>query len=466
MPDYNNNYHTMVRTVKDKINQVGPGFCLAKWYHVSMHLHTGQNHSCYHPHVHKTPLEEVKIDVSALHNTSWKKLQRKEMLEGGRPSECNYCWNIEDLPGDHISDRHLRSSEHWALPKLEETTKLHWDADVYPTYLELNFGHECQFKCSYCAPMASSSWFNETKKFGDWPLENHQNRGQYNIRNLSQPGNLYRKESENPYIEAFWRWFPDVYPHLKVLRFTGGEPLLSSNVFKVIDYIKDHPRADLEFAINSNMGIPKRNLNKFIEQIDNLQRENKIKNVTVFTSVDTWGAQAEWIRNGLDIVEYEDNLHHFMQNVYNPSFSFMITFCLLSIPNFNLLLDKILEFRRKYNTDGRQHITFDTPYMVEPPHLTALLADEWFIEKLNDHLDYMKSLVDDTDITKFNTTEYLKLKRVVEWVETNRYQGAELSINRRDFAKFVDEHDHRRETNWHTTFPELANFYKTCKESQ
>jgi hypothetical protein len=276
---------------------------------------------------------------------------------------------------------------------------------------------------------------------------------------------LYRKESENPYIEAFWKWFPDAYPHLKVLRFTGGEPLLSSNVFKVIDYIKDNPRPDLEFAINSNMGIPKRNLNKFIEQIDNLQRENKIKHVTVFTSVDTWGKQAEWIRNGLDIVEYEDNLNHFMQNVYNPSFSFMITFCLLSIPNFDLLLDKILEFRRKYNTDGRQRITFDTPYMVEPPHLTALIADDWFVEKLNSHLEYMQSLVDDTDITKFNTTEYLKLKRVVEWVEQHRYTGEQLSLNRRDFAKFVDEHDHRRNTNWHSAFPELENFYKVCKDS-
>lgn len=463
MADYNNNYHQLVNQVKDKINKIGLGFCLAKWYHVSMHLHTGQNHSCYHPAVHKTPLEEVAIDVSALHNTKWKKQQRKEMLEGGRPKECSYCWDIEDLPGDHISDRHLRSSEHWSLPKLENTVNLSWDANVYPSYLELNFGHECQFKCSYCAPMASSSWFGEIRKHGDYPLENPKNKGQYNIRNLEQPGNLYRREEDNPYIEAFWKWFPEAYPHLKVLRFTGGEPLLSSNVFKVIDYIKDNPRSDLEFAINSNMGIPKRNLDKFITQINDLQKENKIRKVTVFTSVDTWGEQAEWIRNGLNIVDYENNLHYFMQNVYNPSFSFMITFCLLSIPNFNLLLDKILEFRRQYN-NGTQRITFDTPYLIEPPHLSALLANDWMLDRLNSHLAYMKSLVDDTDINKFNTTEYLKLKRVVEWVNANRYQGEQLNTNRKDFSKFVDEHDRRRGTNWHNAFPELETFYNYCKD--
>lgn len=464
MATSDNNYHNFVKGIRDKINKVGHGFCLAKWYHVSMHLHTGHNHSCYHPKVHKTPLEEIAEDVNALHNTKWKKEQRKLMLEGKRPSECSYCWNIEDLPGDNISDRHLRSSEPWALPKLEETTKLSWDADVYPTYLELNFGHECQFKCSYCTPMASSSWFNETNKFGDWPLMNGKNRGQYNINSFKEPGTLYRKESENPYIEAFWKWFPDAYPHLKVLRFTGGEPLLSSNVFKVIDYIKDNPRPDLEFAINSNMGIPRRNLDKFINQVNDLQKNNKIRKIMIFTSVDTWGPQAEWIRNGLNIEHYEDNLHHFMKSVHNPSFAFMITFCLLSIPNFNLLLDKILEFRRQYN-NGTQRIEFDTPYMLEPPHLTALIGDDWFIEKLKSHLAYMQSLVDDSDINKFNTTEYLKFKRVVEWVENNRYTGDALSINRKDFAQFVDEHDRRRNTNWHEAFPELKSFYEVCKQS-
>lgn len=464
MADYNNNYHEFVENVRTQIDKVGKGFCLAKWYHVSMHLHTGQNHSCYHPMPHKTPLEEVKINVNALHNTNWKKEQRKLMLEGKRPSECSYCWDIEDLPGNNISDRHLRSSEHWSLPRLDEAVNTQWDADVYPSYLELNFGHECQFKCSYCAPMASSSWFKETKRHGDWPLENPKNIGQYNINAFKQPGSLYSKEDENPYIDAFWQWFPSAYPHVKVLRFTGGEPLLSANVFKVIDYIKENPRPDLEFAINSNMGIPRRNLDRFIEQVNDLQKENKIRKITIFTSVDTWGPQAEWIRNGLNIEQYEANLHHYMQNTYNANFSFMITFCLLSIPKFNLLLDKILELRRQYNKDSKVNIRFDTPYMLEPPHLTALISDDWFLEKLRSHLDYMQSLVDDNDIYKFNTTEYLKLKRVVEWVENNRYGGEELLTNRKDFVRFVDEHDRRRGTNWHAAFPELKNFYQMCKE--
>jgi hypothetical protein len=230
--------------------------------------------------------------------------------------------------------------------------------------------------------------------------------------------------------------------------------------------MRNNPKDDLEFAINSNMGIPRRNLDKFCQQVDDLLKTNKIKKADIFTSIDTWGAQAEWIRNGLNIEKYEDNLHYYMNNVYNSSFSFMITFCLLSIPRFNLLLDKILEFRQIYNNKNtnRQRINFDTPNMIEPPHLTALIADDYTLNLLRKHLDYMESLVDDSDINKFTTTEFLKLKRVVEWVENNRYKESELNLHRSDFAKFVDEHDRRRNTDWHSAFPELHRFYKKCSE--
>ena len=30
----------------------------------------------------------------------------------------------------------------------------------------------------------------------------------------------------NPYVQAFWRWWPNIYKDLEVFRMTGGEPLL------------------------------------------------------------------------------------------------------------------------------------------------------------------------------------------------------------------------------------------------
>lgn len=455
-----------VKDITKRLNEVGPGFCMAKWYHVSMHLHTGQNHSCYHPAPHKIPLEEAKKNPNVLHNTPHKKEVRKEMLLGGRPKECSYCWDVEDLPGEHISDRMLRSSEAWSIPLIEETSNLTGDEDVYPKYLELNFSNRCQFKCSYCAPMASSTWVNETEKYGDWPLENYINVRQYQNISFQNEGTKHGEEDSNPYIKVFWDWFPEAYPHVHTLRFTGGEPLLSPNVFKVLDYVAEHPRPELRFAVNSNMSVPQRNIERFITVTNDLVQNNKIAGYGVFTSVDTWGKQAEWIRNGLDIEKYESNLHYYLQNSATPYISFMVTFCLLAIPRFTDFLDKVLEFRKIYNTDqSYQRINFDTPYTVEPPHLTARIADDWFVERLEYTCNYLLERVDDNDINAFSMVEYEKLKRVLDWVKRSRYEGDELNMNRRDFAAFVDEHDRRRDTDFHAAFPELKDFYNMCKDS-
>ena len=91
------------------MNEISPTFCLAKWHHTTIYLQTGETHSCYHPAPHKIPLDEIIIDPSALHNTSQKKMERLEMLNGEKPSGCNYCWNIEALGEDYISDRKERN---------------------------------------------------------------------------------------------------------------------------------------------------------------------------------------------------------------------------------------------------------------------------------------------------------------------------------------------------------------------
>ena len=91
------------------INSISPSFCGAKWYNATIWLNMGQTTSCHHPQPHKIPLRELERSPKALHNTQYKKLVRKEMLEGIRPKECEYCWKIEDLGSDKVSDRVYKS---------------------------------------------------------------------------------------------------------------------------------------------------------------------------------------------------------------------------------------------------------------------------------------------------------------------------------------------------------------------
>ena len=99
-------------SAEDMKEQLGPALCLAKWKQVSLHLPTGLNNSCYHPPLHAIDSALLKDNPSALHNTEHKKAQRKIMLKQERPSECSYCWNMEDQ--GKLSDRHYRSGEPWA----------------------------------------------------------------------------------------------------------------------------------------------------------------------------------------------------------------------------------------------------------------------------------------------------------------------------------------------------------------
>ena len=90
--------------------QTSPTFCLAKWHHTTIYLATGETHSCYHPAPHPIPLEELKDNPSALHNTIEKKDQRKKMLCGEKPDGCSYCWKIEAMGKDYVSDRHIKTT--------------------------------------------------------------------------------------------------------------------------------------------------------------------------------------------------------------------------------------------------------------------------------------------------------------------------------------------------------------------
>ena len=203
-----------IKQVGDKLNKVGCGFCPMKWLHETLYLHTGDNHSCYHPKPQHIPLEEIEKDPSALHNTEWKKQQRKTMLEGGRPEECYYCWNIEDLEGDQISDRMIHSSSEWAEPEIENISKMPWQQNINPRYLEVSFGNGCNYRCGYCCPQASTMWMDEIKKHGNYDLTYNQ----YGIEFLDR-GRYYAPKDDNPYIEAFWKWWPiyvRIYIHLEL----------------------------------------------------------------------------------------------------------------------------------------------------------------------------------------------------------------------------------------------------------
>lgn len=443
------------------MEEISPTFCLAKWHHTTIYLQTGETHSCYHPPPHKIPIHELLDNPSALHNTEKKKLERKEMLEGGKPAGCQYCWNIEAMGEDYVSDRKERNSTIYTSDRFQQIKDGAWDQNVNPQYIEISFGNECNFKCGYCHPKHSSSYYKEIKDFGPYDMvKNHRNDIDWFV--------IYEEEN-NPYVDAFWEWWPEVSKTLTILRITGGEPLLQQSTWRLFEELDKNPQPQLELNLNSNFGVKPVLVKRLTEKINKLLSENKIKDFKLFTSIDTWGAQAEYIRTGLSIETWESNLDTYLTETNLPV-TFMITFNILTVTNFNLLLEKILQWRAKYNNlvkDQKkwQRIRFDTPYLKEPLQYDMnLLPKEKYMPFMYKHLAYIKQNLDDTDKLKFDNLEYEKFLRVVKYMETAEYPLEKMWQGKRDFFNWFTEYDKRRGTDFIKTFPELVDFYNECKE--
>ena len=456
----------LFQETKENLDSVGCGFCLAKWTQVTMHLQTGLNHSCHHPSVHKIPLDEISRNPKALHNTKFKKSKRKEMLDGKRPSECEYCWNIEDN-SNAFSDRIYKSSEPWSQPHFEEIKNLRWNADYNPRYVEVSFTNTCNFKCSYCGPGYSSQWFQEIKQSGPYPTSRSYN----SLNEMESNDTLPILNSEhNPYVESFWTWWPELYRDLNTFRITGGEPLLSKDTWKVLDYIIDqqNPNKELKFAINSNLGVVNELIDKLIDKLSRIIDENRVKEVIIFTSIDTWGEQAEYIRNGMDTNKFWDNVNKILLKLPKVTITIMSTYNILSPFNYNKLIKNVYDIKREHTNLERywQHpILLDTSYLRYPKHQSVrLLGDEHKKLILNNAEEalYLGVPVFDNVHMGMTQVETQKIKRIYDWSLSETDEN-NLIEDRKDFVKFVDEHDKRRGTNFIKTFPELEEFYKKIK---
>ena len=441
---------------EDLMNSISPTFCMAKWHHTTIYLQTGETHSCYHPTPHKIPLDGLEENPSLLHNTPQKKSERLQMIHGEKPSGCQYCWNVECMGKDYISDRKERNYTIYT-PERFNAIKKEPMADVNPQYIEISFGNECNFKCGYCMPKASSAYFKEIEKFGPYDMvTNHRQ----DIDWLK----IYEEET-NPYVKAWWKWWPEVSKTLTILRITGGEPLLQQSTWRLFEELDKDPKPNLEININTNLGVKTILVERLTEKVNSLLEQGKIKSFMLFTSLDTWGNQAEYIRTGLDLDLWEKNFDTYLTKTNLPV-SFMITFNVLTVTNFDKLLNKILEWRVKYNTDNQakwQRIHFDTPYLKEPLQYDMnILPKDDFIPYMKKHLEFIKDNLDEFDKHKFSNMEYERFRRVVDYMASTEYTAEKLTIGRRDFFNWFTEYDRRRGTDFVKTFPELEKFYEDC----
>lgn len=457
-------YYSSAHKVIRELNRVSPSMCLAKWYNVSMHLTTGRTHSCYHPPSHKIPLSELNQNPTALHNTSHKKKQREMMLKGERPAECSYCWKIEDAnPGfSSLSDRAYRSNDVYTPELLESAQKAGGTADVNPVYVEVNFNQACNFRCSYCSPHLSSAWLKEIQAEGPYKLldVDHNDLG-----GLRSSGLMPDLDISKRYVDAFWKWWPELYKTLRYFRMTGGEPLIDKNSFRVFDYVQAHPKEDLQLAITSNCCPPEEMWSKFLESLQGMEKVDAYDHFMLFCSLDSWGPQAAYIRNGMDFDRLYRNITDFLKNTRKTSLTFIVTYNNLSVVGFRRYLEGILALRREFSTD-RQKVWFDTPILHDPAWMNLHTLPENYQQILADDIAFVEEHLEtaSTRFKGFKDFELDRLKRLHKWMCVGS-EPEKVKKDRANFALFFNQIDQRRGTSYRESFPEMRDFFDLCDQS-
>jgi len=425
-------------------------FCAAKWYNATIWLGSGQTTSCHHPPAHAIDAEEIKTNPSAIHNTVAKKIDRLNMQLGNRPKGCEYCWKIEDMGRDSISDR-VYKSRIYPLEALNEAyTKPHQE-DVNLRTLEIAFDRTCQFACSYCNPAFSSTWVRDIQRNGAYERLVSDGRGHFTHDHPSSQ--LYRFGETNPYVEAFFKWWEtDLHRTLQELRITGGEPLMSGDTWKLLDWFKtNRGRSRTRLAINSNLG-QEVDLDRLLSSIDGTE-------VDIYTSNESTGAQAEYIRDGLNYAAWLSNIQKLLDSPRIRAVHCMATInalCLIGLPD---LLTQLVDLKRTY---GRERVSFTLNILRFPSFQSPLV--------LPDHLRRTFEL---------NLTEWLRnhrrnpllhehelnhLRRLIDYldvVKTPHSDAFELPKLHNDVKQFFTQYDQRRGKDFTATFPLLADWYNS-----
>lgn len=439
--------------VKEFLDKLSPSFCGAKWYNATVWLGSGMTTSCHHPPAHKIDLESVQRNPKALHNTPEKKEQRMQMQRGDRPSGCEYCWKIEDMGKNYISDR-VYKSKIYSDRDLETAFNTPNLFDVDLQTLEIAFDRTCNFGCSYCNPAFSSTWVKDLKQNGAY--ENLVSDGRNHFTHTHDSAQLYKHGETNPYVEAFFRWWEtDLHRTLQELRITGGEPLMSPELWRLFDWFKiNNSNPNMRLAVNSNLGGKDDLVSRLIAA------SHDIPNFHLYTSCEAMGVQAEYIRDGLDWNQYIRNLNRVIMEGKLAGLHMMCTINALCLESLTDFLDLMLKYKSQFGAD----FPVFTLNIVRFPSFQSPLVLP--LEKKQEHSQRLRNWLElNKDNPMVHEMERNQVTRLIDYLVSVERPHSETSFEmpklHNDFKQFYSQYDKRRNKDFVSAFPGLADWYRS-----
>jgi len=432
------------------LDPISASFCGAKWYNATIWLGSGQTTSCHHPPAHQVDIKAVKLNPQLLHNTPEKKQDRADMQAGRRPAGCEYCWRIEDMGRDAVSDRIYKS-------KIYEIVDLHAaactppDQDINLRTLEISFDRTCQLACSYCNPAFSSTWVKDIRNHG--PYQDLVSDGRNHYTHAHDHSQLFRFGEPNPYVDAFFAWWEtDLHRTLEELRITGGEPLMSGYTWQLIDWFRENPgRSHTRLAINSNLSMDWCTVQRLLESCSGIDLD-------IYTSNEAMGAHAEYIRDGLDWQTWNHNVQNILAWQKSPvrAVHSMCTINALCLESLVEYLDHLLLLKKTY---GRDRVNFTLNILRFPSFQSPLVLPREIRDRYRIHLiTWLETNRCNPLLHEHELNHVQRLIDYLDVVKTPHSEAGDQALLCNDFRRFYQQYDQRRNKNFHQTFHGLAQW--------
>jgi hypothetical protein len=259
-------------------------------------------------------------------------------------------------------------------------------------------------------------------------------------------------------VEAFFAWWEsDLHRTLQELRITGGEPLMSGETWKLIDWFRNNPgRSQTRLAINSNLGTAV-DLDRLLASIDGLE-------VDLYTSNESVGLQAEYIRDGLVWDDWTNNVKRLLDSRKFRGIHIMNTINALCLYSLDQFLECIMKWKQEHGRDAVSFTlnilrfpSFQSP-LILPDELRTVFQNRlevwldawWDSEFLHEHeVNHVQRLIDYLDIVKTPHSEAFNRPRLLN-----------------DFKQFYTQYDQRRGKCFDLAFPALKPWYESIQIQQ
>ena len=250
--------------------------CILPWIHLQVDS-DGSTRACCNASKFVDPLGNILQEniIEVWNNKNYQQL-RQDMIDGKESSHCKPCYDSERLG---LYSKRLRENADWKKYSELMTTAI---TPLKIKHLDVRFDNVCNFKCRYCSPWLSHSWYNDYKKLGI-PVRTE--------KAINVNGDKLFEIIKN-----------NVFDDLESVFFCGGEPLLMDQHLELLQLLDEKQKYNTKLLYISNLS----RLNyKGVNYIDIW---NKFEDVNLHFSLDAVGSKLEYIRCGAKWNDIEKNI--------------------------------------------------------------------------------------------------------------------------------------------------------------